>query len=205
VALVLDIDSSTSKLYLRLLQDEICIAHYESELVNEHSSAIAPATQRLLAQLNIPFTALDAVAVMQGPGSYTGLRVGMSFAKGLCTGLDIPLITYSYFEMLRFQLAVDQSVNFLIYQPMKGELIIYDITAATMDTYTYDEWHELGTTGIAMHGSLKEEVAGIATMERVPADKLVLSLFRNRVFADIVDAEPLYGKPTYIVAPKPTL
>ncbi|MBC7868318.1 MAG: tRNA (adenosine(37)-N6)-threonylcarbamoyltransferase complex dimerization subunit type 1 TsaB [Gloeobacteraceae cyanobacterium ES-bin-316] len=60
---------------------------------NEHASFLQPAIKKLLAQLQIKINDLDAVAVVNGPGSYTGLRVGLASAKGICYALGKPLIT----------------------------------------------------------------------------------------------------------------
>lgn len=57
-----------------------------------HNEVLAPAVERLLGALGCRFTDLDGIALSMGPGSYTGLRVGMSYAKGLAFGTGLPVI-----------------------------------------------------------------------------------------------------------------
>ncbi len=69
---------------------------------NQKDSAawIQPAIKNLLTEQKVAFEQLKAVALSNGPGSYTGLRVGMATAKGLCYALNIPLITISTLKMM---------------------------------------------------------------------------------------------------------
>jgi tRNA threonylcarbamoyladenosine biosynthesis protein TsaB len=78
----------------------------------------------VLTQADIPIEELDAVAVSQGPGSYTGLRIGVSAAKGLCYALTIPLIAVDTLELLARKITIDSGV------------IIPLIDARRMEAYT---------------------------------------------------------------------
>jgi len=71
------------------------LALHESTGENEHSRVITVLIQRCMEEAGLDLKDLDAVAVSQGPGSYTSLRVGFSTAKGICFALDKPLITVS--------------------------------------------------------------------------------------------------------------
>jgi len=72
----------------------------ETHVSNSHAELITLLCQQALLEAGLEFSGLDAVAVSQGPGSYTGLRIGVSTAKGLCYGLDIPLIAVSTLEAM---------------------------------------------------------------------------------------------------------
>lgn len=72
------------------MQDGRVVASRESDEPNAHSSRLAVFVKELLDEQKVQ---LDAVCVSSGPGSYTGLRIGVSSAKGLCYGLDIPLLS----------------------------------------------------------------------------------------------------------------
>ncbi|MBR4229477.1 MAG: tRNA (adenosine(37)-N6)-threonylcarbamoyltransferase complex dimerization subunit type 1 TsaB [Bacteroidales bacterium] len=68
------------------------VAHRESNEPNAHSSHLAPFVEEMLAELGLTTKDLDAVGVSSGPGSYTGLRIGVSSAKGFCYALGKPLV-----------------------------------------------------------------------------------------------------------------
>ncbi|MCE2963163.1 MAG: tRNA (adenosine(37)-N6)-threonylcarbamoyltransferase complex dimerization subunit type 1 TsaB [Chitinophagales bacterium] len=92
---ILAIDTSTKCLSLSLIDisKENSIAHYiETEEENNHAKKINLSIQDILEKCEIKMENLSAIALNEGPGSFTGLRVGSSTAKGLCYSLDIPLI-----------------------------------------------------------------------------------------------------------------
>lgn len=90
--LILHIDTATEYAGTCLSRDGIILAKKEHELQREHAAFIQPAIQELMQETGISLKALDAVAVTGGPGSYTGIRVGLSSAKGICFALNKPLI-----------------------------------------------------------------------------------------------------------------
>ena len=66
----------------------------------DHASWIHTAIQEAMLEVNLPLEKLDAISVTIGPGSYTGLRVGLSTAKGLCYALEKPLITIPTLQLM---------------------------------------------------------------------------------------------------------
>ena len=72
----------------------------ENSIINDTASWLHPAVVRLLKAAGLNIRALEAVAVVAGPGSYTGLRVGMAAAKGFCYALKIPLITQNTLRVM---------------------------------------------------------------------------------------------------------
>ena len=90
---ILNIETSTTVCSVSLSENGICKCFRENFNGNNHSELIGVFTQEVLAEAGLEPKDLDAVALSIGPGSYTGLRIGTSFAKGLCYGTDIPLIT----------------------------------------------------------------------------------------------------------------
>ena len=94
MALILNIETATRSCSVSIGQDGECIALKEE--FNErysHAEKLTVFIEELLASANLKLSDLDAIAVSKGPGSYTGLRIGASTAKGLCYALDIPLIS----------------------------------------------------------------------------------------------------------------
>ena len=90
---ILNIETSTTVCSVSLSENGICKCVRENFSGNNHSELIGVFTQEVLAEAGVEPKDLDAVALSIGPGSYTGLRIGTSFAKGLCYGSDLKLIT----------------------------------------------------------------------------------------------------------------
>jgi tRNA threonylcarbamoyladenosine biosynthesis protein TsaB len=91
--MILLIDTSQESGMVALAKEGRVILSEENKIAKEHAGWLHPAIGRLLASAKITVRELSAVAVVEGPGSYTGLRVGMAAAKGFCYALKIPLIT----------------------------------------------------------------------------------------------------------------
>ncbi len=75
-----------------------------------HAEKLHPFIQKVINEAGITFNDLDAVAVSKGPGSYTGLRIGVSAAKGLCFAFDKPLISIETLHSLAHQVTIDKGV-----------------------------------------------------------------------------------------------
>ena len=92
MSLILNIDTATEHASICLADDSQCLSILSNDKQKEHASWLHPALLQALAESGKQLSDLDAVGVTTGPGSYTGLRVGMAAAKGLCYALDIPLV-----------------------------------------------------------------------------------------------------------------
>ncbi len=93
------IETSTALCSTALLEDGKIIS-YRENANREHSSLTAPFIKEMLEEHGLKVKDCNAVCVSMGPGSYTGLRVGVSTAKGLCFGAGIPLLAVSSLEIL---------------------------------------------------------------------------------------------------------
>ncbi|NCC45451.1 MAG: tRNA (adenosine(37)-N6)-threonylcarbamoyltransferase complex dimerization subunit type 1 TsaB [Bacteroidia bacterium] len=91
--LILLVETATELCSVALSSNGKVIAQKVSREPRSHTSVLSVLTSGLLKDSNVKTNELDAVAVSEGPGSYTGLRVGLSFAKGLCYALSKPLIS----------------------------------------------------------------------------------------------------------------
>ncbi len=105
-SLILAIESATPLGSVALFGDGQLIACYEYERQNLHAKLMAPLIERILSDQSWSPRDLTAVAVGRGPGSYTGLRVGVATAKGLCMALGIPLISIGSLEAIASAAAV---------------------------------------------------------------------------------------------------
>lgn len=92
MGLILQIETATTSCSVALAKDGEVLAYKEIDQRNIHAEVITVYIDEILARCKITYADLDAVAVSCGPGSYTGLRIGVSTAKGLCFALDKPLI-----------------------------------------------------------------------------------------------------------------
>ena len=100
MALILNIDTAMETAGVCLSEDGKTLGLAESQDQRSHSSWLHAAIAGLLAEQGRRARDLQAVAVTAGPGSYTGLRVGMAAAKGLCYALGIPMITENTLDVM---------------------------------------------------------------------------------------------------------
>ena len=108
---ILLIETSTALCSTALAEDGVITAYRESSAPKAHASLTAVFVQEMLAERGITLSDCDAVCVSKGPGSYTGLRVGVSTAKGLCFGADKPLLAVGTLDTLVAQAVADRSLN----------------------------------------------------------------------------------------------
>ena len=105
MARIILIETSTALCSVALAEDGRIVAYKESETPRAQASLTAPFVKDLLDARGLGVRDCDAVCVSKGPGSYTGLRVGVSTAKGLCFGAGIPLIAVGTLDTLVYQAA----------------------------------------------------------------------------------------------------
>ncbi|NND70983.1 MAG: tRNA (adenosine(37)-N6)-threonylcarbamoyltransferase complex dimerization subunit type 1 TsaB [Rhodothermales bacterium] len=98
--MILAIETSSDYLSVALADDGVVLSEIASPDARTHAERLVPTIHRLLADADHKVANLDAIAVSLGPGSYTGLRIGLSTAKGYSMAHDIPLIGVSMFEGL---------------------------------------------------------------------------------------------------------
>lgn len=92
MATILCIESATPICSIALVQDGAVISLQETDVIQSHAASLMEFIQQALVSAKLDISAIDAVAVSKGPGSYTGLRIGVSTAKGLCFATNKPLI-----------------------------------------------------------------------------------------------------------------
>lgn len=103
MALILSLETSTKTCSVALHQDGTLLGLQEIHMEKSHSALLNVMIRDLLEYCEVNKGSLSAVAVSMGPGSYTGLRIGVSVAKGLCFALDIPLIAVNTLEAMAWQ------------------------------------------------------------------------------------------------------
>lgn len=104
---ILNIETATKNCSVALAKDgKTILCRETAELGYSHAEKLHVFIEEILQELQLTFQDLSAIAVSQGPGSYTGLRIGVSAAKGLCFALDIPLIALDTLAVLASQAQV---------------------------------------------------------------------------------------------------
>lgn len=105
MANILCIETATTACSVALTRDGNILSKKETTEKNAHSAKLTLFIDEVLKKNRLLFSDLDAIAVSKGPGSYTGLRIGVSTAKGLCYALDIPLIAINTLQSLAWGMA----------------------------------------------------------------------------------------------------
>jgi len=125
---ILNIETATKVCSVAIGRDGELIAFKETHTEKSHATVITLFIREVLKETGIALSDLDAVAVSKGPGSYTGLRIGVSTAKGLCYSLDKPLIAVSTLQAMARRRVENKSEIPILYCPM--------IDARRMEVYT---------------------------------------------------------------------
>ena len=220
MSVILNIDTALDIACISIAKEGVVINSVSNTEQKDHGGFLQPAIKALLNDATISTGDLDAVAIAAGPGSYTGLRVGMASAKGLCYALKKPLITIGTLEILTFG-AIQQYNNTAI---SSSSLLCPMIDARRMEVFTalYDFSLKPVLEPCAMvlnensfaKSLLKNQVlffgTGSAKWELICRHKNALFIpyssnplamsnlahekFRDNNFADLAYCEPLYLK-----------
>ncbi len=134
MALILSIETSTQTSSIAIHEDGHLISSQHLHLDKSHSAYLAPSIKYLFETCGLKMNAIDAVAISKGPGSYTGLRIGTSSAKGICYALDAKLIAINSLEAMAYGIAKNQYEEVLIC-PM--------IDARRMEVYCLIAQHDM--------------------------------------------------------------
>ncbi|MFT3700791.1 MAG: tRNA (adenosine(37)-N6)-threonylcarbamoyltransferase complex dimerization subunit type 1 TsaB [Agriterribacter sp.] len=219
MSLILHIDTALQNAYVGISMSEHLLLGLENKQQNSHAAFVQPAIQQILKQLQLHLTDIEAVGVTNGPGSYTGLRVGMASAKGICYALQKPLVAASTLEVLTLA-AIEKFPGFDLYCPMidarrqevytalynQYMITTHEPCAIILDEQTFAQ--HLSTSRILFFGdgALKLwnilPANGNAYMENVAYNnhhlsQLMFKRFKSRQFLNLAYAEPFYIKDFY--------
>lgn len=126
---ILALETTTHTCSVALIKDGHTWIVRQDNQPNGHAQSITLFIQEVMATAQLSLSALSAIAISQGPGSYTGLRIGLSTAKGLCYALNKPLLAVDSLQALAWGARVDQGLS----NPRIGYLSLMD--ARRMDAY----------------------------------------------------------------------
>ncbi len=216
MAIILNIDTSQETASVCLSRDEESLGLMINAQQADHASWIHTAIQELLAETGFLLAQTDAIAVTIGPGSYTGLRVGLATAKGLCFALQKPLICIPTLEMMAYAARFTEAeliCPMIDARRMEVYAAIYDkklnvvvpAEAILIEPATYQSF--ITAHPVCFCGSGSKKLQSIlqsqhAQFEDIPFDATHLAAlsFHKYIlqdFASLAYAEPLYIKEFY--------
>lgn len=228
MALIMNIETSAEHCSVTLADKGIIIDSLTEKEERSHASSLAVLIDKIIQKNNLSINSLSAVAISQGPGSYTGLRIGTSTAKGICYGLDIPLIAVDTLQAMSWgvkqTLKVDKSEGEILFCPMLDARRMEIYTA----TYNYQLSQKKSTTSIVLDNETVEDFKDkrnvffgsgiekfkslINTEDYIFIDNLVphsdflselsFKLFQKNDFVDTAYFEPFYLKEFVATTPK---
>lgn len=224
VSVILHIETATKNCSVAISRSGAILALKElhSEQFS-HSEKLHVFIQEVLKEAQLEMSALDAVAVSKGPGSYTGLRIGVAAAKGICFALDLPLIAVNSLQILseKYQ-DNNQALLFPMFDARRMEVYVMILnekkevvkptfaevlTAESFKEFPTDvQWVFMGEGAQkckelfeANHIVYRSDIQHPSAAEMVP---LAWKAFQAQKFEDMAYFEPFYLKDFYTTAKK---
>jgi tRNA threonylcarbamoyladenosine biosynthesis protein TsaB len=216
MAKILCIDASAVGCSVAIVSQEGVLAFVENPEEKSAATYLTTYIEQVCKKANLVFAEIDAVAVAKGPGSYTGLRVAVSTAKGLAMAINKPLISYDTLDAVALQ-AKTAKVDFII--PMldarRTEVyckvfkasaleLVSETEALLVEANSFSEFLKKGKCFFLGNGSQKcQEILTdsnvVFSQENIGtqcwhAQKLIIEKFENKDFEDLVTFEPFYLK-----------
>ena len=233
MSLILCIETGTDVCSVGVARNGELLSLRESDQGRDHAKNLAVFVDELLHETNISPDELDAIAVGMGPGSYTGLRIGVSFAKGMCYGLNIPLLAVGSLDALAQVAIEDHEAGIINIDEWDSARLCPMVDARRMEVYaqvfdiecnplsevsaeviteeSFSKWRNDGKLVIFGNGAAKcqEVLAGTTYVSVVPAARGLAKLAHKRYeegkFEDIAYFEPFYLKDFIIIPSKKKL
>ncbi len=219
--LILNIETSTKNCSVSIARNGNTVLCKElSEAGFSHAEKLHVFIEEILKESKLTFKDLSAIAVSQGPGSYTGLRIGVSAAKGLCFALEIPLISVDTLQVLACQANIDNGLIIPMIDARRMEIYsaifdkncnkIREVQAQILDENSFSEIQET----IYFVGDCNEKAQTVLTKDNfiflddkiypssTEMSKLSFEKFQNNNFEDVAYFEPYYLKDFLITTSK---
>jgi tRNA threonylcarbamoyladenosine biosynthesis protein TsaB len=224
MSFILNIDTAVDIASVCLAKDGEALQLTTNENQKDHAAWLHSAIEEMLRINKLTMKDISGVAVSIGPGSYTGLRVGLSTAKGICYAMDIPLITISTLEMMAYSVK-DEAVDLIcplidarrmelfaaVYNKVLQPLIAPQIMIINENSFA----GLLAEHKILFSGNGSKKLQAIisnsnALFTNTPGNASHLAAlsynhFCKKEFADLAYTEPLYLKEFYSNPRKPLL
>ena len=169
---ILNIETSTTCCSASITIDGLSVSSVENLTKANHATELPVFIEQLLQQAKVSNWRLDAVALSQGPGSYTGLRIGTSMAKGICYSLNIPLIPIDTLQILCASIAESE------YTITEETLLCPMIDARRMEVYT------------ALYQPVIKSSSN--SIFFFPKSEVIAKLIYNNAFSEILELHNVY-------------
>ncbi|MBR6560208.1 MAG: tRNA (adenosine(37)-N6)-threonylcarbamoyltransferase complex dimerization subunit type 1 TsaB [Alistipes sp.] len=233
MSLILCIETGTDICSVGIARDGELMSLRESDQGRDHAKQVAVFVDELLRETGVKPDELDAVAVGMGPGSYTGLRIGVSFAKGLCYGLNIPLLAVGSLEALTDVAIKDYEAGIIQVEGWDEAFLCPMVDARRMEVYTqifnsrceaqsevsaeiiteesFSQWRAKGKLVIFGNGAAKcqEMLPDAIYIDVAPSarglTRIAHQLFEAGKTEDIAYFEPFYLKDFVVIPSKKKL
>ena len=222
MAHILNIETATKNCSVSISNNGKVIAIKELNNGNySHAEVLHPFINDVLKEADITIEKLDAIAVSKGPGSYTGLRIGVSTAKGLCFALDKPLISIPTLESLAYQVTTDKGVIIPMLDARRLEVYasIYDCQykqvretkAEILDSHSFSDYLHKNTVTFIGSGVLKtteliKHPNAVFIQNKLPSARnmgqLAYAKYKKNDIEDVAYFEPYYLKDFLIQNPR---
>lgn len=220
MSLILNIDTAVVGASLCLADGEEILALKENPDQKDSAAWLQPAIKTIFQEQNRKLSDIAAVAVSTGPGSYTGLRVGMATAKGLCYALNVPLITISTLKMMAAAALPRDTLLCPMIDARRMEVFtgVYnkDLQEVVSPTNLIVEKESfsnlLKSKQISFFGKGSDKFRELCEDENALFETIVASAkdlvnlsnqaYAESYFADLAYAEPLYLKEFYTIRSK---
>ena len=166
MAIILNIETATKNCSVSIANNGAVLVLKElNDLNYSHAEKLHPFINAALKEANLTINEIDAVAVSKGPGSYTGLRIGVSAAKGICFAIDKPLISIDTLTSLSNAISIDAGVVVPMLDARRMEVYaavfsadnkaIREIKAEIIDTHSFSDYLEKGNVYFLGDGAKK--------------------------------------------------
>ncbi len=223
MALILSIETATTNCSVSLSKNgETLLLKEDYDSNYSHAERLHVFIEDILKEAKVEKSELDAIAVSKGPGSYTGLRIGVSAAKGLCFALDIPLISISTLEALAHQVTTENGVIVPMLDARRMEVysavfsseykIIRAIEAQILDASSFQSYLEKSKVYFIGNGVEKTQILikhnnAVFVDGKLPSAKemsaLAYAKHKKNDTEDVAYFEPYYLKDFVALKPKP--
>lgn len=221
---ILNIHTTSENAIVNLSSEKQLIDTIRNDQAKEHAAFLHVAIKNILEKNGVTISDLVAVGVTGGPGSYTGIRIGLATAKGLCFGLNIPLMIFNTLELMAFSAVQNIDDKSAVYCPMidaRRMEVFAALYHPNLQTELEPSAMKLDTDSVSIFDTGKAVYffgSGSEKFEKILNNKPANFIFRdeeltseafaefsrhrfeNKKFENVLIAEPIYLKEFYTTA-----